>query len=216
MRVLLACLLLARTTAIAAQQTFEHTLGVQQNGKEIGREEYSVQRGARPGATTLTARASYPATTPTLQIGVTQERSADAGIAKFELDVQAPEGNVVILAAGSGARLIVRSVTKGSEAGRELPGGRDLVLLDDGVYSLYLPLAEVATPNGARLTAIFPRSGRRATLVARREQTSDGAVRVQLTGDINGTLTVDAQGLLQRLELPGSGITVAPVTPVKK
>ncbi len=127
--------------------------------------------------------------------------------------MQAPEGNIVILAAGSGARLIVRSVTKGSEAGRELPGGRDLILLDEGVYSLYLPLVDAATPSGARLTAIFPRSGRRATLVARREPGAEGAVRIQLSGDVTGTLTVDAQGRLQRLELPGAGIVV---TPAKK
>jgi hypothetical protein len=213
MRALLACLLLLPTTAVAAQQTLDQVLSVQQNGREIGREEYTVQRGGRTGGTTLTARARYPASYPTLQIGLTEERSPDGTIAKFELDVQAPEGNVVILAAGSGARLIVRSVTKGSEAGRELPGGRDLVLLDDGIYSLYLPVADAATASGARLTAIFPRSGRRATLVARRESGPDETVRIQLAGDIPGTLIVDAEGRLQRLELPASGTIV---TPAKK
>jgi hypothetical protein len=213
MRALLVYFLVLGTTAAAAQQTFDQVLSVQQNGREIGREEYSLQRGSPTTGTALTAHARYPAAYPTLQIGLTQQRSADGGIAKFELDVQAPEGNVVILAAGSGARLIVRSVTKGSEAGRELPASRDLVLLDDGVYSLYLPLADAATANGARLTAIFPRSGRRATFVARREAGPDGAARIQFTGDITGTLTVDAQGRLQRLELPSAGTVV---TPAKK
>jgi hypothetical protein len=212
MRALLACLLVLPTVA-EAQQSLDQVLSVQQNGREIGREEYTVQRGGRTGGIVLTARARYPAAYPTQQIALTEERSPDGGISKFELDVQGPEGNVVILAAGSGARLIVRSVTQGSEAGRELPAGRDLVLLDDGVYSLYLPVADAATPNGARLTAIFPRSGRRATLVARREQGPDGTVRVQLAGDITGSLIVDGQGLLQRLELPGSGTVV---TPAKK
>ena len=114
--------------------------------------------------------------------------------------MQAPEGNVVILAAGSGARLIVRSVSKGSEAGRELPGGRDLVLLDDRVFSLYLALADVATSAGARVTAVFPRGGRRATIVARRESGPDGAT-IQLSGDVTGTLTVDRQG---RAPAPGA------------
>jgi hypothetical protein len=216
MRALLACFLVLPTTAVAAQQALDQVLSIQQSGREIGREEYSVQRGGRTSSTVLTARARYPAAYPTMQVALTEERSADGSISKFELDVQAPEGNVVILAAGSGARLIVRSVTKGSEAGRELPAGRDLVLLDDGVYSLYLPVADAATPSGARLTAIFPRTGRRATLVARREAGPDGTVRIQLAGDIAGTLTVDAQGRLQRLELPGAGTVVTVVTPAKK
>src|SRR6476646_3564905 len=210
MRALLACLLLVRVSSGAAQQPFDHTLSIQQGGKEIGREDYSVRPGTRTGAGAIVARARYPASNPTLQIGATQERADDGTIAKFKLDVQAPEGNTVILAAGSGARLIVRSVTKGSEAGRELPGGRDLVLLDDRVFSLYLALADLATAAGARVTAVYPRSGRRATIVARRESGPEGAT-IQLSGDVTGTLTLDAQGRLQRLELPSAGIVVTPV-----
>jgi hypothetical protein len=116
----------------------------------------------------------------------------------------------VILAAGSGARLIVRTVAKGSESGRELPGGPDVVLLDDGVYSLYLPVAELATPSGRTLTAIFPRTGRRVTFTARRESGSaGGASRVALSGDITGTLATDARGRLERLELPAQGTIVS-------
>jgi hypothetical protein len=209
MRAQLACLLLLQAAPAAAQQVFDRALSVQQGGKEIGREEYAVRPGSRTGASVITARARYPSTSPTLQLQATQERSSDGAIAKFELDVQAPEGNLVILAAGSGARLIVRSVSKGSEAGRELPGGRDLVLLDDRVFSLYLALADVATAAGARVTAVYPRGGRRATIVARRESGPDGAT-IQLSGDVTGTLQVDAQGRLQRLELPGAGIVVTP------
>ena len=210
MRALLACLVLLRAVPVPAQQPFDHALSIQQGGKEIGREEYSVRPGVRSGASVITAHARYPATSPTLEIGAIQERAADGTIAKFELDVQAPEGNVVILAAGSGARLIVRSVSKGSEAGRELPGGRDLVLLDDRAFSLYLAIADVATPAGARVTALYPRGGRRATIVARRESGADGTT-IQLSGDVTGTLIVDAAGRLQRLELPGPGILVTPV-----
>jgi hypothetical protein len=218
MRALLAPWLLMWASALSAQQTYDNVLSIQQGGKETGREEYSIQRGTAQSATVIKAQARYPATSPTLQIALTEERSPTAGIAKFELDVQAPEGNVVILAAGSGARLIVRSVTKGSEAGRELPGGRDLVLLDEQVYSLYLQLVDAATPSGARLTAVYPRTGRRATVVARRDAGPGGIVQVQMTGDVTGTLTVDTQGRLQRLELPGTGIVVVPVVapPTKK
>ncbi len=208
MRALLACLLLVRVPPGAAQQPSDHTLSIQQGGKEIGREDYSIRPGT--GAGTILARARYPASNPTLQIGATEERAADGTIAKFELDVQAPEGNTVILAAGSGARLIVRSVTKGEEAGRELPGGRDLVLLDDRVFSLFLAIADAATPTGARLTAVYPRGGRRATITARRESGPEGAT-IHLSGDVTGTLAVDSQGRLERLELPAAGILVTPV-----
>ena len=210
MRALLACLLLVRVPSGAAQQSFDHTLSIQQGGKEIGREDYSVRPGTRAGAGAILARARYPASNPTLQIGATQERADDGTIAKFELDVQAPEGNTVILAAGSGARLIVRSVTKGSEAGRELPGGRDLILLDDRVFSLFLAIADAATPTGARLTAVYPRGARRATITARRESGPEGAT-IHLSGDVTGTLAVDPQGRLERLELPAAGILVTPV-----
>ena len=103
----------------------------------------------------------------------------------------------MILAAGSGARLIVRTVARGSESGRELPGGPDIVLLDEGVHSLFATVANLATPAGRRLTAIYPRSGKRATFTARREAGGDGGViRATLTGDIAGTLELPGQGLV--------------------
>ena len=103
----------------------------------------------------------------------------------------------------------MRTVAKGSESGRELPGGPDVVLLDDAVFSLYHPVAELATPAGRALTAIFPRTGKRATFTARRESgTAGGASRVALSGEITGTLITDAQGRLERLELPAKNTVV--------
>jgi len=214
MRPLLVLLLLLQAGSLRAQAKYDAALVVQKGGHEIGREEFSISRsGARSGGSLLTSNARYPAASPTTRIETTLERTPDLGIAKFQLAVQAPEGNVVILAAGSGTRLIVRSVTRGAEAGREMPGGRDIVLLDDGVYSLYGAIADLATPVGARLTAIFPRSGRRATFTARREP-GDGpeTVRTQLTGDITGTMITDNEGRLVRLELPAAGVVVARAT----
>jgi hypothetical protein len=100
-------------------------------------------------------------------------------------------------------------VAKGSEAGRELPGGPDIVLLDDQVFSLYCAVADQATPGGKALTAVFPRTNRRASFVARRESGGGGNTRVALSGGINGTLVTDARGRLVRLELPESGTVVS-------
>ena len=84
-----------------------------------------------------------------------------------------------------------------------------MVLLDDAVFSLYHPVAELATPAGRTLTAIFPRSGKRATFTARRESGSAGAAgRVVLSGEITGTMVTDARGRLERLELPAKGTVV--------
>jgi hypothetical protein len=195
----------------AAQEPLETKLVVTQKGQEIGREEFTFRptRGRGLPGTTIIAAARYPSISPTTRLAATLERTPDSSLAKFQLDVESAGAVTVILAAGSGARLIVRTVAKGSESGRELPGGPDVVLLDDGVFSLYHPVAELATPAGRTLTAIFPRSGKRATFTARRESGSAGAAgRVALSGEITGTLVTDAHGRLERLELPAKGTVV--------
>jgi hypothetical protein len=211
-RAVALCLVLAQQTSPAlAQAAGPLTLVVTQNGREIGREDFLLSPGRGRGApgTTLSATAKYPATVPTTRLTAALERTPESAIAKFQLDVESPDGSTVILAAGTGARLVVRTVAKGSESGRELPGGPDVVLLDDDVHSLYAAVADLATPAGKRLTAIFPRTGRRASLTARRESGGAGdRRRVILTGDIAGTLVTDSEGRLHRLELPAQNKVV--------
>ena len=211
MRIAAVLLLLLPVAQVSAQESLETKLVITQEGQETGREEFTLRQGRGRGApgSTLIAVARYPATNPLLKLAGTLERTPEFALAKFQLDVEGPNGTTVILAAGSGARLIVRTVAKGSEAGRELPGGPDVVLLDESVYSLYTAVADLATPGGKSLTAVFPRTSRRASFVARREGGSGGgATRVTLSGDIAGTLATDSKGRLQRLEFPGSGILV--------
>jgi hypothetical protein len=195
----------------AAQEPLETKLVIMQGGQEIGREEFTLlsTRGRGLPGSTIIAAARYPSINPSTRLAATLERTPDSALAKFQLDVESAGAVTVILAAGSGARLIVRTVAKGSESGRELPGGPDVVLLDDAVFSLYHPVAELATPAGRALTAIFPRTGKRATFTARRESgTAGGASRVTLSGEITGTLITDAQGRLERLELPAKNTVV--------
>jgi hypothetical protein len=210
MRIAAFLLLLSPVTRASAQESLETKLLVTQEGRETGREEFTLRDGRGRGApgSTLVAVARYPATNPSLKLDATLERTPEFALAKFQLEVEGPGGPTVILAAGSGARLIVRTVAKGSEAGRELPGGPDVVLLDESVYSLYIAVADLATPAGQSLTGVFPRTGRRASFVARREGGGGGAARVTLTGDIKGSLATDSKGRLQRLELLGTGILV--------
>jgi hypothetical protein len=211
MRLAAVLLVLVPATQAVAQESLETKLVIQQGGREIGREEFTLIQGRGRGAagTSLRAVAHYPASNPTLRLAATLERTAESALAKFQLDVEGPNGPTVILAAGSGARLIIRTVAKGSEAGRELPGGPDVVLLDDQVYSLYIAVADLATPNGRSLTAVFPRTARRASFVARKEAGGGGGTRVTLTGGIRGSLSTDPQGRLVRLELSDSGTLVS-------
>ena len=212
MRIAAVLLLLLPAGQVLGQESLETSLVVTQEGRETGREEFTLRPGRGRGApgSTLVAVSRYPATNPLLKVAATLERTPEFALAKFQLDVEGPNGTTIILAAGSGARLIVRTVAKGSEAGRELPGGPDVVLLDESVYSLYTAVADLATPAGKSLTGVFPRTGRRASFVARREGgPGTGAARVTLTGDLTGTLATDSKGRLLRLELPGAGIRVS-------
>ena len=206
MRLATVLLVLAPAGHLLAQESSDIKLVIQQEGREIGREEFSLTGGRGRGAagSTLRARARYPGNSPTLRLSATLERTQESALAKFQLDVEGPNGPTVILAAGSGARLIIRTVAKGSEAGRELPGGPDVVLLDDNVFSLYVAVADLATSSGKALTAVFPRTARRASFVARREPGG----QVNLSGGIRGTLETDGQGLVS-LALPESSIRVS-------
>lgn len=211
MRFAAVLLLLLPAGQALAQEPAGIELVIRQEGRETGREEFTFSQGRGRGApgTTLQATARYPAANPTLRLAATLERTPESALAKFQLDVEGPNGPTVILAAGSGARLIIRTVARGSEAGRELPGGPDVVLLDEGVFSLYGAVADLATAAGKSMTAVFPRTARRASFVARREPGGEAGNRVTLTGGIRGTLLTDSQGRLLRLELPESATIVS-------
>lgn len=211
MRYAMMLLLATHSLPAAAQERDQAKLVVQQGGQEIGREDFTLRptRGRGLGGTTITAAARYPSTNPATQLSATLERTPEGALAKFQLDVEKNGMVTVILAAGSGVRLIVRTVGQGSESGRELPGGPDVVLLDEQVFSLYSGVADLATPAGRTLSAVFPRSGKRATFTARRESGGNGAPsKIALSGEIAGTLVTDGQGRVLRLELPSQGLLV--------
>lgn len=201
MRTMIAGLMLLQAVPLAAQGG--STLVVRRNGTEIGREQVTFEQGRRRGltGTTLTISSKYPGAVPTTQLGVRLERAPDGQLAVFQLDVEKPDGPVTFLAAGAGARIVLKTIAKGSDAAQEMPGGPDLVLLDDNAVGLFTAVADLATPSGARLTAFYPRSGRRTTFVARKSGS-----QVSLSGGVSGTLTTDGSGRLTRVEL-ASGIS---------
>ncbi|HJP56374.1 MAG TPA: hypothetical protein VJ847_05020 [Gemmatimonadales bacterium] len=202
MRTLVAGLMLLQAGPLVAQSS--GTLVVRRNGAEIGREQVTLEQGRRRGmsGTTLTVASRYPATAAASQLGARLERTPDGQLAVFQLDVEKPDP-VTFLAAGAGARIVLKTIAKGSDAAQEMPGGPDVVLLDDNAVALFTAVADLATPAGVRLTGFYPRTGRRASFTARKDGT-----RVTLSGGIAGSLTVDESGRLTRAELPG-GVTAS-------
>lgn len=202
----LGALLATGAAPAAAQAPSEGTLVVQQGGREIGREEVVIRRGTpASGAdgTTLAVNARYPASSPSIRIDATLDRNAAGEMEKFLLRGDTPEGPTQASAAGAGARLIIKTAARAGETGRELPGGPDVVVLDPNVYALFGVVAELATAEGRRLTGVYPRTNRRARFTATR-----AGNQVTLSGEITGTITVDGDGRIQRMELPGDNIVV--------
>ncbi len=196
-------LLVALSAGPVRAQDTAISLVVERGGAVVGTESFTL-RSSRPRnvpGTWITSTVRSPAGSPGLQLSTNLERTSELAIAKFQMDVDSAGTSTVILAAGSGTRLIVRTVAKGAEAGRELPGGRDVVLLDDAVYALYAQVADLATAAGRSLTAVYPRTGQRTTFTARREEVDDN-IKVVMTGGISGTLVTDSRGRLVRLDLP--------------
>lgn len=210
MRLLTATLLLLLAAPLSAQGT-SGTYVVQRGDNEIGREEFALESGrARDrSGTSLTVSSRYPGALPSGNVSALLERTPDGQLSRFQLDVEGDDGTTTFLAAGAGARVILKTIAKGSEAGRELPGGENVVLIDENVYTLFTAVADLATPAGARLVAIYPRTGRRAQFLARREGNAGSAARISLTGEITGTLSTDATGRITRMDFPSAGIVVS-------
>jgi hypothetical protein len=197
---------------LSAQVADRGTLLIQQGGHDIGHEDFRV-RPAQPGRAagdSVIASARYPETRPVSEIRATLEL-IDPGTFHFELLTRGPQGSTQMYASGTPARVTVRSVGRTSEAAREFPGGPGIIVLDDSLFSLFLPAVDAATEAGARLTGLYPRTGRRVRFTATRERqpVTQGGIELQvirLMGDVEGRIYIDAQGHLSRIELPASGI----------
>ena len=194
----------------SAQQGEPVTYSITRSGAEIGREvaTLSASDGSNPGGTTLVVRAHYPGSPRDSALEAMLQRDGTKQFNLFQLDLHDETGGSTILAAGSGAKILLRTDTPGSRAVREVPAGGNVVLLDDHVLSLYQAVADLATPAGTRLVGIYPRSGRRVQFEARRGD-GDQARRITLSGQLTGTLLINEAGRLVRAELPDGLVATA-------
>jgi hypothetical protein len=193
-----------------AQQGEPISYSITRGGSDLGEEIATLSAGddRNPGGTTLVVRAHYPGSPRDSALEAMLQRDGARQFVLFQLDLHDEAGGSTILAAGSGARVLLRTDTPGSRAVREVPAGENVVLLDDHVLSLYQAVADLASPAGTRMVGIYPRSGRRVQFEARRGD-GDQARRITLSGQLTGTLLINAAGRLVRAELPAGLVAAA-------
>jgi hypothetical protein len=210
MRHLLAAAALSIPASLPAQVVFEATYSVQQRGKDIGTEHVVLQSSATGGGTSalrLEFEGKFPASQETLRGTLT--RGNDGALDQLQLEVRRGAATETFRAAQRGNRIYVTlSSAQGTRGGKEMPGGPGVILLDEQLQALLLLVADLATTGGTRVTAVYPRTGQRANITARRVEGGPRGTVVELTGDLNGRMQLDANGHVDRMDLPQSGITV--------
>jgi hypothetical protein len=205
-------LLLAIPVGTAAAQTLdEGTFSIRRDGREVAREQFVLREGRGRGqesGSTITTTARFGKGDSARAFGAVLQRTPRGRVAAFQYDL--PPGTPIrrILAASDNGRLTVRSLGERSESARQWPATPTTVLLADSVFALYAAVAEFATTDGAALIAIFPRPGTRVRFTATREEANDPrGVVVHMRGGLNGTLTLGPANRLERVNLPGRGIS---------
>ncbi len=208
---LLLILLTIPVGTATAQVLDQGTLSIRHHGQEVAREEFVLRqgrgRGDEPG-TTITSTARYRSGDSVRTFVAVLQRTEAGTVAAFQYDIPAPSPTRRILAATDGGRLTVRSLGEGMESARQWPVQASTVLLADSVFALYAAVAEMASPDGTSLTAVFPRTGARIGFTATRVPDGRaGGSAVRLSGGLSGRVTLNAAGHLEQLELP-DGVSV--------
>ncbi|HEV8125285.1 MAG TPA: hypothetical protein VGP80_13650 [Gemmatimonadales bacterium] len=211
MRHLVVAFALTFATGAEAQVLDQGTLVIKQGGREIGREEFVVRSGRTGGATgtTMVTRGRFPAVAPALSQEATVERKGDGSFANIQITREqgAQVGRFIAEVTPRNVLRIHASSSGGSEEVREYPGVPRLVGLADSAFALYSAVVPLATPGGETITAVYPDNGRRVTFSARRVDGDDGSEsRIVMSGDINGTIWLDASSHILRLEFPSVGL----------
>ena len=203
-----ACLALA--SLAEAQSIDEATFSIRQAGREIGREQFSIQPGRQGGSTgsTVTSRVRLPAVAPAYIQESVVERKGDGSFSNMVVTYTAGGSNGRVIAEIARNVLRIYTASGGSEAIRELPVPDNMVGLADSAFALYVLVAELATEQETRFSGLNPRSGRRVTFTARRAGNGSPEARIVLAGEISGTIWLDSTGHVTRMEFPGSNLEI--------
>lgn len=209
MRNTLLALMLSVPLPLAAQDAWNATYVVHRGGKEVGR-EHIVLRPGQGGANAGTRIELEGRYGNSENVRGVLTRGADGAIDALQLEVRRGNATESIRAAARGNRVFITSNAQGSRGGRELPADASTLLLDDQLLTLLVLVPGIATPTGARLSIIYPRTGQRGAVTATRRNGSAGAL-IELTGDVAGRIALDAAGHIERIELAnGTVVTRLP------
>lgn len=196
--VLLSLLLAAPA---GAQATDRATLVIRSGDREVGSETFRVVPDS--AGVQITAHTVF-GTRPPVELTVSLDRRR-SGEAAFQLERRAGAASGKLYAVQKRNRLTVRRVDRGTEQASELPGGPDVVLLADSVFSLYLQVAAAASDQGRAVSVVFPQGARRVRLTAQSATEPTGTV-VRFQGDMEGEMHLGNQGELLRILLPKLGL----------
>lgn len=178
----------------------EGTLLLRDDTAEIAREAFRIS-SARVGPGTpgwkLAATVRYDRSRPVIVLNPIVEVGTDSMPVSLEFNVADPREPLRILGQLARGRFMVRILGQRTERAREFPAAPPppVVVLDDSVFALYLPVAWQATGPGAQVTAIFPRAGRREVLTVQ----DLGVQPTTLNGDPVSLRHVTVTGGLNRL-----------------
>lgn len=211
--VALGMAVVAAPLAAQVEAIDQGTLTIRVADVEIAREQFTLVSGRRGGlaGSTLRATAAYPAVRPRTRLVATLERGVGQALTAYQLEADGPNpGRIVAELARN--RFTVRTASPGRESANEYPGGADLVVLDDSLYSLWIAVADLATEEGVTLRAIDARTGWRGSFTAKRVRIPQAPTSIQLTGAIEGRILLDDSGRFAGVLIPARRLEVLRTT----
>jgi len=210
-RWLVSCLMVAAAGPVSAQVIDEGVFSIRLDGREIGREEFTVRTGRGPdgrtAGTTIASVTRYPAIDPQAGFTTVLERSDAGRFTVFQLEYDGPSGRERYLGAQDRGRITVHRFSEEGRGGREFPGGASFFVMVDSVYALHYALADVATDEGGSVTVYHPRTNVRYGLVATVDPSSEG-LRVRISGDLAAIIQLDSDRRIHRIDFPGTSLSV--------
>jgi hypothetical protein len=196
---------------VVTAQGDQGLLIIRQAGQEIGRETFRfVPRRNSNVGDSLTAVARFPSKRGKNEVSMVIERLGPSNITMLLNRQVGSEGTRVLAAVGRN-RMTVRIVGRGGETAREYPAKGLILVLDDSVFAPYALVADLVQEGSGEVTAIFPRSGRQATITVERLSPTaprgDPALQeLRLSGQLVGSVFLDQSGELVRVVLPEAGL----------
>jgi hypothetical protein len=146
----------------------EGTLVVREDTVEVAREAFrltAVRTGAGATRWTVATTIRYDRGRPVVVLDPIVELGPDSNPVNLEYTVADPRGPLRILGQLARGRFTVRLLGRRTERAREFPASPPAAVLDDSVFALFLPAAWRGRAQPVSVSAIYPRAGRRETLM---------------------------------------------------